>query len=46
MLYDQPALDPFLSAQVVVTTQAFTLSFPKTAAETIQSVISELDLLN
>lgn len=46
MLYERPNPDPFLSIQVMAATQAFTLSFPKTAAETIQSVISELDLVN
>lgn len=46
VLYERPNSDLLLSAQVMVATQAFTLSFPKRTAETIQSIISELDLVD
>lgn len=45
VLYDRSSPAPLLSAQVVVAVQAFTLAFPKTAAEAIQKVISELELV-
>ena len=46
VLYERPNPDPLLSVQVMMSTQAFTQSFPRTTAETIQRVISELDLVN
>lgn len=46
VLYEEPNPDLLLSVQVMVATQAFTLSFPQTAAKTIQEVISELYLID
>ncbi len=46
VLYQRTFQNPLLSAQVMVATQAFTLSIPKATAETIQGIISEYSLID
>jgi hypothetical protein len=46
VLYERPHPNFMLSVQVIAATQAFTLSYPKTTAETIQNVISEFALID
>jgi len=46
VLYGSPSFDLLLSAQIIVATQAFTLSVPKATAKAIENLISELSLMD